>query len=62
MKTLSILAFLLALGILAGSIYENQYHCLPFAIMSGMLGWAMWPEKKESRPFRSNHTWEDYES
>lgn len=63
MKAFSILSFILSLGILAVSIYENQYHCLPFTIMSGILGWALWPEKKdESKPFRTNQTWKDYES
>lgn len=53
MRTFSILAFLLALGILGCSIYGGQYHSLPFAIMSGILGWAMWPEKKQVKPYRS---------
>lgn len=61
MKTLSILAFLLALGILGCSIYEGQYHSLPFAIMSGILGWAMWPEKKQDsgKSYRDSKTWEN---
>jgi|MGYP001215895930 hypothetical protein len=58
MRTFSILAFLLALGILGGSIYGGQYHSLPFAIMSGILGWAMWPEKKQVKPYRSYRSWD----
>lgn len=61
MKTFSTLAFLLTLGIIAGSIYENQYHCLPFAIMSGILGWALWPEKKQDsgKSYRDSKTWKN---
>jgi hypothetical protein len=61
MKTLSILAFLLALGILGCSIYGGQYHNLPLAMMSGILGWAMWPEKKQDfgKSLRNNKTWKE---
>ena len=59
MRTFSILAFLLALGILGCSIYGGQmHHSLPFAIMSGILGWATWPEKKQVKPYRSYRSWE----
>lgn len=58
MKTISTISFLLSLLILAGSIYTNQYHSLLFAIMSGILGWAMWPEKKQVKPYRSYRSWD----
>lgn len=47
--------------IIAESIYENQYHCMPFAIMSGLLAWAMWPEKKQDsgKSYRDSKTWEN---
>lgn len=62
MKTFSIIALILSVLIIAVSIYENQYHCMFFAIMSGLLAWAMWPEKKKGKPYRNNITWVDYET
>lgn len=61
MRIFSILAILLALGILGCSIYGGQYHSLPFAIMSGILGWAMWPEKNpdSGKSYRDSKTWKE---
>lgn len=61
MKTLSILFLTLSVVILVVSIYENQYHCLPFVVMSGILGWAMYPEKKQDsgKSYRDSKTWKN---
>ena len=61
MRIFSILAILLALGILGCSIYGGQYHNLPLAMMSGIWGWAMWPDKKpdSGKSYRDSKTWEN---
>lgn len=58
MKKLSVSSFFLALSALVVIIYTNQYSFLPLSMVLGILGWAMWPNKKEEKPYRDFKTWE----